>query len=137
VFVSDNVVVLPVVSSLPMLTDGTTGWVYVDVSVPGLSRAVVGAFSLTLVVLQKGANGNDFEWNVGLIGGYNRDNENDEVALSATNFNTNDVTVRTTPYDVATNFLLHSRLRLCCRNRSTVTGVQGAVVSVTLLVKPA
>jgi len=131
--------IFPLFTKLRIATPGTTGaggvYTYIDLDVQGLSQAVLTADSLELITLQKGANGNDLEWNVELIGGYDRDNEVTAIPLSATDINTNDAPVRAAAVTSVANFLPHSRLRIRVKNRNSVTGVNSALVSAVLLVK--
>ena len=131
--------VLSIVAKLRIATTGAAGatgvYNYIDLDVPGLSGLVLVAESVTLITLQKGANAPNIEWNMELIGGYDRDNEVAAVRLSTADINTNDIPVRTPPVTTLTAFLPHSRLRIALKNKDGITGVQSAIISVMLLVK--
>ena len=127
---------------LRVVTDGATGvngvYAYVDLNVPGLSQAVLVALALELITLQHGAagtGGENLEWNVELISGYDRDNELPAVPVVGTDIHTNDTPARSGPYTTMTSFLPHARLRLRFKNKSGINGVQSAILSATLLVK--
>ena len=138
----------PLVAGLRIATTGEGGspapWSYLDLHAPrGLVEAILRAESLELVSLQKNGsmNGNtsEFEWNIELISGWDRDNENPSAtALAGGDLSANDVTTRGTAITSSGAFLPHSRLRLRFRNKGTnVAGVKTAVVWATLLVKVA
>lgn len=136
-----RLIAVPLFSRLRVSTDGVSGangvYAYIDLDVPGLSELILAAEEVGLVVLQDGTSGsNNFEWNIELIGGYDAFNVVTAVPLSSSDINANSPYVaRLTPITGAANFLLYSRLRLRFKNKNSLTGVQAAVLSATLLVK--
>ncbi len=111
---------------------------YLEITLPrGLAEAILRAESLELITLQKnGPPANELEWNVGMIPGFDRDNEvATPIALASGDINANDVPTRQTPITSQGSFLPHSRLRLRVRNKANTAGVRSALVSAILLVK--
>ena len=130
--------------SLRVATDGSTGaantYTNLDVQLPrGAAEAILRAESIELITLQKnGPQNGELRWNMDLISGMDRDNENAAVTqLASADIQANDATVRQAAITALGSFLPHSRLRLRLRNDNGVTGVRTAVITAMLLVKVA
>lgn len=119
-------------------TNGVAGsagvYAYIDLDVPALGRLLILAEELTIVHVQSGGpTGNELEWNIELIPGYDRNNEKPAVALVPADI-VADGTNRNAAYTVTADFLPTGRLRIRHKNKNTISGVRSALIGAYLLV---
>ena len=103
------------------------------IPLPQLSRALQQSRGLCIVGLTELVAGADFEWNIGLISGFTRNNENARFNIATANFNATALGgVRSPELVDLTKLLLESRLQLWYQNAAGVNGPRTARISAVL-----
>ena len=128
-----RMVLIPLFKDLRIVTDpGVTN--YIELDTPSFTHLLPFAEAMALHSLTVGAPaGNDLEWNVMLVPGFDRSHEIAEIPLAPSNITANGA-ARHAPYSTINNFLLEGRLRLLYKNESGVATPQSASVSAVLAV---
>ena len=130
-----RLILLPLLKDYKASTNGSDTLFYVDLDVPAFKGLLALAESLTLLSLTVGApGGNELEWNIGFLSGFDRGHQGNFTAIATSNI-TVDGSARSSAYTTVTNFNLDSRLQLMLKNKTSTSGVRSATISAVLLVQ--
>jgi hypothetical protein len=131
-----RLVLIPLFKDLRIVTDPNAAVTsYIELDTPSFTHLLPHAEALALHSLTVGApTGDDLEWNVVLVPGFDRSHEIAEIKLGPSANITANGAARHPPYSTINDFLLEGRLRLLYKNAAGVTTAQSASVSAVLAV---